>query len=255
MRLVLLGEQATGKSSLLVALYGALVNRRAGDLRLARTIDDVEFLSRGLESFGRHQSLRRTEVDTSARLAVELVRGEQTITLDVPDRSGEMLKHMLDSRAWDPDLRDQIDEAGGALLFLHAGRRDPATPDGDDREIPWTPALMPDDVRAVDLLQAVLDVRPEPLPIAVIVSAWDLVGAGSPQQWLAEHAPLVDQFLRNYPDRLPHAVFGVSAQGGDFSTHDGRGDTDPWERAYVARPDAARATLAEPILWFLDATP
>ena len=29
MRIVLLGEQATGKSSLLVALYGALVNHRA----------------------------------------------------------------------------------------------------------------------------------------------------------------------------------------------------------------------------------
>ena len=121
----------------------------------------------------------------------------------------------------------------------------------DDRETrPWSPALMPDRRARVDLLQAVLDVRPEPLPIAVIVSAWDLVGPGSPQQWLAEHAPLVDQFLRNHPARLPHAVFGVSAQGGDFSTHDGRRDADPWERAYVARPDgrARHARRADPLV-------
>jgi len=48
---MLLGEQATGKSSMLVALYGALINRRAGDLRIVRTVDDVEFLSRGLLAF------------------------------------------------------------------------------------------------------------------------------------------------------------------------------------------------------------
>ena len=62
MRIVLLGEQATGKSSLLVALYGALVNHRAGEVRIARTVDDVEFLSNGLEAFGRRESAWRTEL-------------------------------------------------------------------------------------------------------------------------------------------------------------------------------------------------
>jgi Double-GTPase 1 len=250
MRLVLLGEQATGKSSLLVALYGALVNRESGELRLARTIDDVELLTRGLESFGRHESLGRTEVDGDSQLVVELLRGERTVTLEVPDRSGETLRHMLDARAWDPDLREQIDRAGGALLFFHPDRMSP--PEQAD-DAPWTPAHMPSDVRAVDLLQAILDVRPEPLAIAVIVSAWDLVDRSSPRRWLEQHAPLLAQFLSNYPDRLPHAVFGVSAQGGDFSAGEAGDEADPWERAYVALPDSERGTLAAPILWFLDA--
>ena len=120
MRIVLLGEQATGKSSLLVALYGALVNHRAGELRLVRTVDEVQFLSRGLQAFGRRESVQRTDLDSDARLVVDVARGEQLVGVELPDRSGELLKHMLDSRVWDPDLQRQIGLAGGAMLFLRA---------------------------------------------------------------------------------------------------------------------------------------
>jgi Double-GTPase 1 len=276
MRFVLLGEQATGKSSLLVALYGALVNRRAGDLRLVRTVDEVEFLSRGLQAFGRQESLRRTEVDSHARLFVEVAHGDDMVGLDVPDRSGELLKHMLDARVWEPELRTQIGVADGAMLFLRADNLAPAQASeagaklfghsADDAgpgrldvdAAAWTPALMPADARAVDLLQALLGQRPEPLPLAIIISAWDSVSsaAPAPPAWLAEHAPLLDQFLASHSSRLPHAVFGVSAQGGDFSAGlaNGLRQADPWERAYVVCPDQASRTLAEPILWLLGTT-
>ena len=72
-----------------------------------------------------------------------------------------------------------------------------------------------------------------------------------------ENLPLLDQFLDSNSDRLPHAVFGVSAQGGDFSAGLAGGllDEDPWDRAYVVCPDDERGTLAEPFLWLLNARP
>ena len=281
MKFMLLGEQATGKSSLLVALYGALVNRRAGDLRIVRTVDDVEFLSRGLLAFGRQESLRRTEVDSNAALLIELARGEQVVTVDIPDRSGELLKHMLDTRVWDPDLLAQTSLASGALLFLRADELAPleeeemqAEPNGnaptDDAqpitqphvpEVAWSPAAMPADARAVDLLQSMLGQRSHPLPLAIIVSAWDRVKAlisppPSPSEWLADNVTLLDQYLTSNGERLPHAIFGVSAQGGDFSAGlpgDMLGE-DPWDRSFVVGPHGERDTLASPILWLLDAT-
>jgi len=277
MRFMLLGEQATGKSSLLVALYGALVNRRIEDLRIVRTIDDVEFLSRGLLAFGRQESLRRTEIDSDARLLVELARADQLVTLDIPDRSGELLKHMLDARVWDSGLLAQIRLAEGAMLFLRADQliaeaSPPPLPASADESSepfaetvavqappapPWSPALMPADARAVDLLQSLLDQRSEPLPLAIIISAWDSVGdpGPSPRDWLAESVRLLDQYLESNAERLPHAVFGVSAQGGDFSSGLA-GElirADPWDRAYLVGPDGLRETLASPILWLLDA--
>ncbi len=272
MRIVLLGEQATGKSSLLVALYGALVNHRAGDLRLIHTVDEVEFLSRGLQAFGRRESIQRTDLDSDSRLLVEVARGEEVVTVDLPDRSGELLKHMLDARVWEPDLHHQISLAAGAMLFLRADRAVPEEtanafaeplggaaeqPDAAEIEpMPWSPALMPADARTVDLLQAVLDARTDPLPVAIIISAWDRVGSppSGPPAWLAQEMPLLEQFLTSNPQRLPHAVFGVSAQGGDFAAGLANElvEEDPWDRAFVVCPDERRGTPSEPILWLLD---
>ncbi|MGD0981395.1 MAG: hypothetical protein ABR946_07920 [Solirubrobacteraceae bacterium] len=277
MRFVLLGEQATGKSSMLVALYGALVNRRAGDLRIVRTVDDVEFLSRGLLAFTRQESLHRTEVDSDAALLIDLATGDQVVSLDIPDRSGELLKHMLDSRVWDPDLLAQVGPAAGAMLFLRAdllapqrsldtgaataGTDEPAGGLAQDTaELGWSPARMPPDARAVDLLQSLLAQRSQRLPLAIIVSAWDRVTASSPQpspsDWLADNVTLLDQYLASNADRLPHAVFGVSAQGGDFEAGL-PGDLvaeDPWDRAYLVGPEGQRDTFAAPILWLLNPT-
>ncbi len=273
MNFLLLGEQATGKSSLLVALYGALVNQRAENLRIVRTIDDVEFLSRGLLAFGRQESVRRTEVDSHARLIVELARGEQLVSLDIPDRSGEVLKHTLDSRLWDPDLLEQVVSADAAMLFLRADRLEPlenpqpalvARPRAARartrrrlRRPAWSPALMQPDARAVDLLQALLAERSRPLPVAVIISAWDSVGATAlgPREWLSQSVLLLDQYLTSNSARLPNAVFGVSAQGGDFAAGlpANLAGEDPWDRAYVIAPSGLRDTLAAPIIWLLDA--
>ncbi len=274
MKFLLLGEQATGKSSLLVALYGALVNHRAENLRIVRTIDDVEFLSRGLLAFGRQESVRRTEVDSQARLIVELARGAQTVSLDIPDRSGEVLKHTLDSRLWDPDLLQQVVNADAAMLFLRADRLEPledppppliAGSGGGESELTpssssvpaWSPALMQPDARAVDLLQALLEQRARPLPVAVIISAWDRVEAAAlgPSDWLGQRVLLLDQYLTSNAARLPHGVFGVSAQGGDFAAGlpPNLVGEDPWDRAYVVAPSGERDTLAAPIIWLLDA--
>ena len=275
MSFVLLGEPATGKSSLLVALYGALVNNAADPLRLIRTVDEVEFLSRGLEALGRQESVPRTDVDGTARLLVEVARGLDTAILEVPDNSGELLKQTLDGRVWHPDLRDGIRVAAGAMLFLRADEHDPgetteemaallspgvddepARDDGDPT--PWAPAAMPSDVRTIDLLQAMRDERADGAPCAIVISAWDRVAepTPTPAAWLAENMPLLDQYLSCHAERLPHTVFGVSAQGGDFAVGLAAElvGEDPWDRAFVVGPDGAQATLADPVLWLLDAS-
>jgi Double-GTPase 1 len=288
MIIVPLGEQATGKSSLLVALYGALVNHRAGELRIVRTVDNVAFLSRGLQAFGRRESVRRTPVDSDERLVIELARGDQTVTLELPDHSGELLQQMLDERVWDRELHRQIGAAAGALLFLRAERV--RTRELDDRfgapvlssverftghepddrfaappfrgygELdapahPIEPTPIPADARAVDLLQEILEERSDPFPVAVVVSAWDRVNFAhtSPASWLADQAPLLEQFLASNSRQLPHAVFGVSAQGGEFGDGSESLGDDPWDAAFAVGQDGLRGTLEEPFLWLLDA--
>lgn len=355
MRIVLLGEQATGKSSMLVALYGALLHRRAGEMRIVRTNEDVEFLSRGLEALGRRESVRRTEADVDARVALAVSHATGTVEIEMPDCSGDQLRNMIDTRLWDPQLQRQVVAADAAMLFLRAdwllddvaatahvdpfeqpldvaagdappesgeqpgatehGDYEPARPyepawpanlgvelpslaptDGlDDVEddagdpfllpwdagdvepgahgqrtedaamqnataiasepVIWAPSRMPVDVRAVDLLQELLEERSTRLPVVVIISAWDRADDTTPANWLAEQLPLLEQFLASNSGQLPHAVFGVSAQGADFDapTDAVRELDDPWDRSYLVRPDGMRGTVAEPIEWLIDA--
>lgn len=268
MKIVLLGEQATGKSSLLVALYGALVNRRAGEMRIVRTIDDVEFLSRGLQAHGRHESVLRTEVDARSRLLIDIAHGENLVRIEMPDRSGELVRHMIEARRWEHELQEQITGAEGAILCLRADRfgeegsaplpepiYETVPPAPAAAETPaWSPGQMPADARAVDLLQAVLEDRRTALPLAVVISAWDRAGAGTePATWLGANVPLLAQFLETHHGQLPHRIFGVSAQGNAFEAAESHGgEEDPWDRAYLVGPDGARGTIGDPIAWLLE---
>jgi Double-GTPase 1 len=270
MKIVLLGEQATGKSSLLVALYGALVNRRAGEMRIIRTVDDVEFLSRGLQALGRRQSVQRTEVDGQARLLIDVAHQDAVVSIELPDRSGELVRHMIEARQWEGELQRQLAGATGAILCLRADHVHAGTPmnlmpepacatvpadDAPPTPPPWRPGQMPADARAVDLLQAVLEDRTTMLPLAVVISAWDRARVPmAPDGWLAEHVPLLDQFLATHDGALPHRTYGVSAQGGEFAAGPGEpaADDDPWDRTYLVGPDGTRGTIADPVAWLID---
>jgi hypothetical protein len=90
-----------------------------------------------------------------------------------------------------------------------------ATPTGRPSE--FTPALTPRQVQIVDLLEAFSDPPLElrPKRIAVVVSAWDLVNSDvTPEGWLQNKMPLLDQYLRSRSDEFETRIYGVSAQGG-----------------------------------------
>ena len=269
MKIVLLGEQATGKSSLLVALYGALVNRRAGEMRIVRTVDDVEFLSRGLQALGRRESVRRTEVDAQARLLIDVAHGDAVVSIELPDRSGELVRHMIEARQWEGELQRQLAGASGAILCLRAdhaagadARRDrrarsepadaAAAAGASSTPPPWTPGA--DAGRRARRRPAAGGARgPHHRPAArVVLSAWDRAQLPTaPDAWLAEHVPLLEQFLATHDGQLPHQTFGVSAQGARLRRGRGRprrrrGSLGPRLPGRARRERAARSPTRSP---------
>jgi hypothetical protein len=85
----------------------------------------------------------------------------------------------------------------------------------------WTPEQSSTQVQLVDILQILLQLRRERLPLrlAVIISAWDLVRSNIPPTiWLDGRLPLLSQFIKANPDKIAANVFGISAQGGDLNT-------------------------------------
>jgi len=166
---------------------------------------------------------------------------------DVPDdTSGDPFVRPWDADGVEPESHEQAGEDG-------ADADAPAVPPNEP--VSWAPSQMPVDVRAVDLLQELLEERETRMPLVVIVSAWDLAAGTTPAAWIAEQLPLLDQFLACNSEQLPNAVFGVSAQGVAFdeASNEAPQLADPWDRAYLVRPNGLRGTVAEPIEWLIDA--
>jgi hypothetical protein len=279
MKLAALGEFATGKSSYMVVLYGALVNKTADPMVLVEVLDEVGFLNRGLQELAANRRVTRTDSESEGHVRLCATSPQGELTVDLPDRSGERLKMMINGRTWDPELQTALHGLDGAMLFLHVLQFDPGHPaeeldlllagenppqpdpgPAEEDPVPWEPSLMPSDVRAIDLLQALLTQRDAPLPLAVVLSAWDCAsGEHPPAAWLAANAPLLVQFLDTHQDELPHTVFGVSAQGFDFNNLDRTGGeltaSDPWDRASVLDCDGASVSLAQPLLWLAEQQP
>lgn len=75
----------------------------------------------------------------------------------------------------------------------------------------------------VDLLQCILFIKKEKARIKFIISAWDKVEKEFeqerllPKDYLQIELPLLYQYLKSNTDKVEYQIWGVSAQGGDFS--------------------------------------
>ena len=95
----------------------------------------------------------------------------------------------------------------------------------DSNEKEWIPKISQTQVILVDLLQMVFGRVQKPCKIGIIISAWDLIKSSAdralanitPDAWLQAHLPLLYQYLQTKVDVLPFKIFGVSAQGGEYS--------------------------------------
>jgi hypothetical protein len=122
----------------------------------------------------------------------------------------------------------------------------------------WKPAYLPAQVRIVQLLTDLLRAPfvPKIRRLGVILSAWDLVESDgiTPDEWLREQMPLVDQFVRSNTDFFSTKIFGLSAQG--VSLEDNKGveiatTKLPGERILVVSGRETSHDLTGPLIWLI----
>ncbi len=263
--LLLLGLPESGKTTYLTALdevlnentaKGGLISDGLSGNRAAMLRNKTEWVS------GR--SVQRTE-RLSAEPCVLRVHDPVTgvkVSLSVPDLSGETFNDQWSNRTWTTDYRKQVQRIDGLLLFvtaLTAGSLQPiqnGVPLAASTSQPWNPTLSSAQVKLVDLLQFIAKARmTHALPVAVIISAWDVVLGtpfdGVPRNYLERHWSLLAQFLTARSKTFPLAVFGVSAQGGETGDPNLLAIHEPAERVFICDENGRSGDLTLPIRWAL----
>jgi hypothetical protein len=259
------GLPASGKTTFLALLYRAIVANGAGPLQLGTYQDDREHVNDVAKRLARCEEALRTLTDHDEQLALSLSVEGEGMFLRIPDLSGERWSHVIEDRRWSVELDRAVAEATGFVLFVHSGGVDP-DPLIDDVEHGASVGEAHDVVRTrgtqvalVDLIQLIARRRgPRALRLAIIASAWDLKPETlTPNEWLAEDLPLLDQFLAANASPIESDVWGVSAQGGDFSDPAQREELlrqDVVGRAIVIAGNGDECTIAAPMEWALRIT-
>ena len=279
--IVLMGLPATGKTSFLAALWYLVQHSQiASSLRLEKLEGDSKYLNQISKAWAAYEPVPHTRIDSETVVSMLLkdVRTNQTLKLSFPDLSGESFTLQWTMRQFTQGYDAFLRSASGGILFisplryLKPIRIDQANPlieeilggqqtqePLQDRSAPlkpWNPERTPTQVQLVELLQFISgrDYFDPPFRLAVVISAWDKPSQlnTSPVEWLANEFPLFHQFLSSNQKAFNTAIYGLSAQGGDYSQRDALVDKTPSDRIEVVGIGISNShDLTEPLQWLM----
>ncbi len=277
----MVGLAETGKTNFLVGLDvildkpvgrdGLCHSNRAADRSYVQTLR-----SKWLRGEEIGHSSRQASKPTHQLILHHPASGTQA-TFSIPDHYGETFDSQFITRSMQQDFVLQLKHAKGIILFLHC--KDQADNELLDHptfvqstpiikvsdEIPnrnnWIIDLACKQVKVVDILQFVAEIRETPLRVAVVISAWDLVEKApanltpkTPSSFIAKQWPLLSQFLESNSKAFPFRFFGVSARGGGNTPEEIKrlmDLDDARERVIIVDGDHRSNDLTRPVRWLL----
>lgn len=276
--LLFIGLPGSGKTTFLAALWHVLSDgSSATTLKLTKLSGDRTYLNQITKEWRECSQVPRTNPQ-SEQVVVLHLDGDDfgSFDLSIPDLAGEAFKQQLTDRRISRHHDAFVQAATGVMLFLHpdvqkgtqltvARQLEATLPGGREGEtsapstVPntWSPETLPHQAKFVELLQLLLERAQRKLRIAVVVSAWDLVEnlGRPPHAFISQQLPLLQQFLEANEDLLEHAVFGVSAQGGDITVASEKQSLleldDALKRIRVWQDQDTGQDITKPIAWLL----
>lgn len=283
--ILLVGLAGTGKTNFLVGLDVVLDNQvDPNGLVHSDHAADRAYLEplRGQWLRGEHlEHTSRQAPPPPHQLLVRHPASGTHATFHVPDLAGETFDSQFITRSLTHELGMRMQRAAGLILFLHCAHEadhelleHPQFMDTDlQAELGEAPTIAPvksadwsieqasKQVKLVDLLQFVAELREAPLRVAVAISAWDRVERTSkkflpkdPSLFLMRQWPLLAQYLESNRDAFRFRTFGVSARGGGTSAPEiGRLTKlkHPQERVIIVDGDHRSHDLTRPVRWLL----
>jgi hypothetical protein len=272
-QIMVLGFQASGKTTFAAALWHLVDSREIQDTALVKGTHngDFQYLEKIASAWAAGWAVGRTRSQEWLPIAINLRRivPATDVRLSFVDIAGETVERIFATREVDERVEPLIREASGVLLFVSALRPqdddsivdlylefpDEAPPEPTDElaeagsnasasgeSVAFKVEMTPHQVQLADLLDAFCDnpLSMRPARIAVIVSAWDRAhGASTPESWLEDHMPLLFQYLATHTDEFESRIYGVSAQGGHVPSKEN--PAEPSDRIELLKqPEASK---------------
>lgn len=269
----MIGMPSSGKTTYLVSLANMLMMGEQETLLSLESCDSpegMENIQKEIENFTRFQPVGRTLRTAGGWLKIPLLDGQGNKTwLRIPDLSGEVFMDLISERRLKKDIVAQLRTADILLFFLNLDtiteeRRIPLGEEsameiiekdygkeviesGKERSVvaDEEKKRLVTQTDLVELMQCVLYLAKRRLKVKFIISAWDSIerqldpGDRTPEKCMEKFLPLFFQFFCSNSRQIDGQIWGVSAQGFDFSNPEELEKwkmDDIWEHARVITP-------------------
>lgn len=285
---LILGMPASGKSTYIAAMGHMLLSEEVPTkLRLTGLNEDDEAHIAALqERWLRYEELKHTPTggENWITFHLEASNGSKEFTVELPDFSGESLKSAAVTGIYPTELHEALQKSTGIFLFTSAAAKHddvllnelhgfesvsaesdsepegehsltPQSNTGQDDEKQFDPLEMPEQVKVVQLLQAIVGFEQRKRKLVIMVSAWDIVSsvdvAIEPVEWLMNNRPMLWQYLHFNDESWNFRIYGVSAQGGRLPDDKValQKILKPSQRVKLIGHSAALHDLTEPLDW------
>ena len=281
---LMVGLHATGKTTFLAATWYVVnhTDEVPGALRLNQLKGDDHYLGGICADWLQYKEVQRTKVGAEGQASMELRDDASGTVIEVafPDLSGERFRQQVEERHTDHDYIRLLSGCDGVLLFTHTGTlisptrideaedlvaiidvEEAAEPPAHEDPQPWDPKMLPSQVKLVELLQILEELRGPGsiLRVGLILSAWDLVqdADGGPEAFVQNRLPLLHQFISTNTGSFQVKSFGVSAQGAPLDSEAKRkalaSETyQPASRIMVKDGSRTSMDITTPIKWLME---
>lgn len=284
--IMMIGLPSTGKTTFLAALWYVVNNTDEVPeaLELHSLKGNQEHLNRIQNQWLEYLEVDRTNPALQETVTMELINKNSSQRTEVyfPDISGEEFRQQFEERHCNKDYFKWIENSCGALFFINCGSiernttideldvltkriggKTASTNTDKEKIVLWEEKLASQQAKLVDLFQiiATADVIKEPFPVAIILSAWDLVRAinNSPKDFFEKSFPLLGQYLKSNQAIFDITHFGISAQGAKLDKNNPELAKElaiktmiPSSRIIVKTEDDESTDITKPIKWFMD---
>lgn len=247
----MVGMPSSGKTTYLASLC-RLVSEADIETLLHMDVLEVpegmEHIEKQIQNLLACKEVDRTLNKTQYRVQFPLTDDKgKRLDLILPDSSGEVFRDFVRDRRILKSIADKLKDAEEILFFINTNtmvkpeylgvqeksamkmleeRKKTDLERHDDlsiQNIVRRKDEKTNQAEVVDLLQCILFIKEEKARIKFIISAWDKVEKEFvqerllPKDYLQIELPLLYQYLKSNIDKVEYQIWGVSAQGGDFS--------------------------------------
>jgi hypothetical protein len=267
--LLFMGLPETGKTTFFVALDEVLEAQHDGIVSNGFAANRT-YLEKAKAMWRAGEPINRTNLTPSDEPVELLVRNTDSNAvahLVAPDVYGEFFDDQWSDRKWPISYKEQLASLSGILLFINSAQcgRNPemttlwqSAASANSPQKKWDPRFASQQVKLVDLLQIVAEQKSvkKPIPLAVMISAWDLIETfenplRTPEEFLEQDWALLNQYIAANPEFFRSRIYGVSAMGGDGNAQSDLVKMPPHERVWLKDGNDVTRDITRPIRWLL----